>query len=168
MFAPRRKLEALAEAELHRLRLVLRDAVVRIVVVLCAGFLMLVAMTLGAAALAFALSDIYGAPVGTLITAGVVLVIAVVLALLGDPLGRSRERRFAMEESQAARRDLANDLTTATSMANHLRGAAPGASGFNAKPLVFGALTAGFVVGFSPRLQRAVFGGRKPAPRVGD
>lgn len=161
MFAPRRKLEALAEAELHRLRLAVRGAAIRTVVVLFAVFLGLIALFLGAAALALALAQTYGAPLGALMTAGIVLVAAAFLALIARPLSRPRQRASAAAESRAARRELAADMTTVKALASRLERARHG-PGLDAKPLLFGALTAGFVVGVSPRLQRMIFGGREP------
>lgn len=164
MFGPTRKLETLADAELLRLRLAMRGAVIRAAILVFVAFLALVGFALAAAALAFALSDVYGAPLGALIAAAIMFVVAAVLALLSAPLSRSRERKSAEDASRAARQDIADDIAKVKSLAGGLGSCVSGERRPNVKPLVLGALAAGFIIGFSPRLQRLIFGGREPPP----
>lgn len=164
MFGPTRKLETLAEAELLRFRLAMRGAVIRAVILLFAAFVALIGFGLAAVALAFALSDIYGAPLGALIAAGIAFLAAASLALLAQPLSRSREQKSAEEASRSARQDIADDIAAVKSLAGGLRSCGPGDHRPNVKPLVFGALAVGFLVGFSPRLQRLIFGRRNSGP----
>lgn len=168
MFGPKRKLEALAEAELLRLRLTMRGTVIRIAVLLFAAFLALIGFALASAAIAFALSELYGAPLGALIAAGIAFLVAALLALLSAPLSRSRERKSAEAASRAARQDIADDIAAVKSLADGLGSCASGEHRRGVKPLVVGALAAGFVVGFSPRLQRLIFGRRNAPPPHGD
>lgn len=161
MFGPTRKLETLAEAELLRLRLTMRGAAIRVAILFFAVFLALIGFALAAAALAFALSEVYGAPLGALIAAGIAFLVAAVAALLAAPLSRSREQKSAEDASRAARQDIADDIDKVKSLACGFGVCESGERRPSVKPLVIGALAAGFLIGFSPRLQRLIFGRRK-------
>lgn len=162
MFGVKQKIEHIAEAEIVRARVVLRSMVIQAVFYGMAAMLGLVALVMLAVACALALSETYGMPAGILITAGIALLLALVLALLARPLSGRRARAVANQAAQLAREDAAAELAGIAELGRMVRRPRGDPTrprrGPRITPLAIGALMLGVAAGISPRFRRLLLG----------
>ena len=126
MFRPIHNAKRLAEAEILKARLASRRATERAIGWFVVAGLALMGFGMLFLAAFLALSDVYGHTIAALIVGGVILIIAVVVALFVGPLRKRAAEDAAEAASQQARADISSDLSQITAL---LEGFGVGSSG---------------------------------------
>jgi uncharacterized membrane protein YdjX (TVP38/TMEM64 family) len=150
-------LQRLLEAERLRLRLAVQRASGRIALIAVAAVMGLFALAMLVLASFLALSRIYGPVGGALITAGGLVLVALLLALVAHRLGRTRSA-LAEEAVRLARADVAGDARRLELLLADLRQEAGAWPHRHARGLTIFAGLFGLAVGLSPRLRRLLLG----------
>jgi hypothetical protein len=150
-------LSRLVEAESLRLRLAVQRASGRIALMAVAAVMGLFALAMLVLACFLALSRSYGPVGGALITGGVLVLLALLLALAARTLGRSRSA-LAEETVRLARAEVAGDARRLELLLADLRSAAGAWPHRHARGLTLAAGFFGLAVGLSPRLRRLLLG----------
>ena len=127
MLRPIHNVKRLVEAEILKARLASRRATEQAIGWFIVAGLALMGFGMLFLAVFLALSNVFGHTVAALIVGGVILVVALMVALFVGPLRKHAAEDAAQAESQDARAELSSDLSQVTAL---LEGFGIGSGGF--------------------------------------
>lgn len=157
MIDPTPHVRKLAEAELYRAELELRRLTHRVQLLAAAYFIAFFALAMFGLAGFFALSELYGYPIGALITGAVLGALAILAFIFAaKPRGRANrlELELATRNVEQARAEVKRDFDKAERMLNDLTLGALGIVKGSAGSLPMISIVIGAIAALSPALRR--------------